>query len=764
VSTLDLQATRDRDARLTLQLAQRLDLGLAVSVLALLGLGLVMVSSASVGIADRDLGDPLYFLRRQGVFVLLGLLVAALVYQVRLAHWEGTGAWLLAFVYFLLVLVLVPGVGKTVNGSTRWLSLGLFNLQVSELAKLFVTVYMAGYLVRHGPQIRESLVGFLRPIVLLAVAAVLLLLEPDFGAAAVLMAIGLGMLFLGGAKIWQFALLAGAVGAALSALAWSSPYRVLRLTSFLDPWTDPYNSGFQLTQSLIAIGSGSWFGVGLGASVQKLFYLPEGPQRLPVCGPGRRARARGDHHGRGPLCVSGLALLSHRALGGAGRPALRRLSGLRNRHVAGAPGLHQHGRQHGPPADQGAHPAADELWGQLHAGELRRRRPAVACPQGDRGARCASPPGLSDRESAVTDARTVLIMAGGTGGHVFPGLAVAERLRALGENVLWLGTAKGLESRLVPAAGFPFFTLPVSGLRGKGPTAWLLAPWRLGIALWGALGLLTRLKPSVVLGLGGFASGPGGLMAAALGRPLVIHEQNAIAGMTNRWLARVADVVLEAFPGTFPARRQAVHVGNPVREAITRIAPPVERFAGRTGRLRLLVLGGSLGALALNESVPEALKRLPEGERPEVWHQSGARTLQEALLAYRSAGVQGRVQPFIEDMAEAYAWADLVLCRAGALTVSELAAVGLGSILVPYPHAVDDHQRANARYLVDARAAVLVPQSRLGTTALVELLSALHRDRERVAAMAKAARELARPRATEQVVEACLALARGNAP
>lgn len=275
MSAVDIQATRDAGQQLQLRLAQRLDLGLTLSVLALLGLGLVMVASASIGIADRNLGDPLYFLKRQAVYVVLGLAAAALAYRIRLAYWEASAGLLLGFAYFLLILVLVPGVGVTVNGSTRWLSLGLFNLQVSEVAKLLFTLYLAGYLTRHGRAVREQFAGFLRPMLLLAGASLLLLMEPDFGAAVVLMAIGLAMLFLAGAKLWQFALLLGGVATALAMLAITTPYRMARLTAFLDPWNDPFNSGFQLTQSLIAIGSGSWFGVGLGASVQKLFYLPE---------------------------------------------------------------------------------------------------------------------------------------------------------------------------------------------------------------------------------------------------------------------------------------------------------------------------------------------------------------------------------------------------------------------------------------------------------------------------------------------------------
>jgi UDP-N-acetylglucosamine--N-acetylmuramyl-(pentapeptide) pyrophosphoryl-undecaprenol N-acetylglucosamine transferase len=275
-------------------------------------------------------------------------------------------------------------------------------------------------------------------------------------------------------------------------------------------------------------------------------------------------------------------------------------------------------------------------------------------------------------------------------------------------------------------------------------------------ALWQAGMILRRLRPPVVLGMGGFVSGPGGVMARLLGIPLVVHEQNAIAGMTNRWLARIARRVMEAFPGTFPPERQATTVGNPVRASIAELPPPAERFAGRTGRRRLLVLGGSQGALALNQLVPQALARLPESERPEVWHQAGGQLHEAAETAYREAGITARLTPFIENMAEAYGWADLVLCRAGALTIAELAAAGVGAILVPFPFAVDDHQTANARFLERDGAALVCPQAALTAERLAMLLRELLSDRDRLLRMAEAARRLAQVDAAEQVALACL--------
>jgi UDP-N-acetylglucosamine--N-acetylmuramyl-(pentapeptide) pyrophosphoryl-undecaprenol N-acetylglucosamine transferase len=349
----------------------------------------------------------------------------------------------------------------------------------------------------------------------------------------------------------------------------------------------------------------------------------------------------------------------------------------------------------------------------------------------------------------------VLIMAGGTGGHVFPALAVARALRGRNETVVWLGTRQGLESRLVPQEGFPLETIRVSGLRRKGPDAWLTAPWQLLVAIIDALRVVRERRPKVVLGMGGFASGPGGFAAWLLGRPLVIHEQNTVAGLTNRLLAGLAREVLEAFPGSFSAGRATRVTGNPVRDDISALPDPRQRLAGRTGPLRVLVLGGSQGARVLNETVPEALALLDEPARPEVWHQAGPATLEVARAAYREAGVSARVDAFIEDMAVAYAWADLVVCRSGALTVSELAAAGLPAVLVPFPGAVDDHQTRNAAFLVDRGAAVLVPQPEFSPQRLATELRRYGADRTRVLEAALRARELARPGATGEIADLC---------
>jgi UDP-N-acetylglucosamine--N-acetylmuramyl-(pentapeptide) pyrophosphoryl-undecaprenol N-acetylglucosamine transferase len=348
----------------------------------------------------------------------------------------------------------------------------------------------------------------------------------------------------------------------------------------------------------------------------------------------------------------------------------------------------------------------------------------------------------------------VLVMAGGTGGHVFPALAVAESLRSRGVEVVWIGTRLGLEARIVPQAGFPVEWIEIGGLRGKALATRLGAPVNIGVAITQALRIMLRLRPNVVLGMGGYATGPGGVAAWLTRRPLVIHEQNAIAGTTNRLLARIARRVLSAFPGAFPDGIETEVVGNPVRPAIAALAPPQDRLGGRDGQpIRLLVLGGSQGALALNEAVPEALARLPEALRPIVRHQAGRNTLDIAQQAYARAGVQAEVSEFIDDMAEAYGWADLAICRSGALTVSELAAAGLASVLVPFPAAVDDHQTLNGGYLVAAGAAVLVPERHLGPDRLARVLAGLVGDRGRLLDMARRARDAARPEALASLAD-----------
>jgi UDP-N-acetylglucosamine--N-acetylmuramyl-(pentapeptide) pyrophosphoryl-undecaprenol N-acetylglucosamine transferase len=351
--------------------------------------------------------------------------------------------------------------------------------------------------------------------------------------------------------------------------------------------------------------------------------------------------------------------------------------------------------------------------------------------------------------------RTILITAGGTGGHVFPGLAVADAMRDAGWRVVWLGAKTGMEARLVPARGYEMAWVRAAALRGKGVLAAVLLPLYLLIGFWQSARAILVHRPDVVLGLGGYVAFPGGMMASLLARPLAVHEQNAIAGLTNRILAGVADRVMVAFPGVL---KNAEWTGNPVRAEIARIPAPDERFANRAGPLRLLVVGGSLGAQALNDAVPKALAEWPLNERPQVVHQSGEKHLESLRASYAAAGVEGELVPFIDDMARRYAEADLVICRAGAITVAELSTAGMASVLVPFPHAVDDHQSANAAFLAERGAAVALPQRELSPARLAALVRSM--DRATLLEMARKARALGKPEAARTVAERCMELAR----
>ncbi|MFV0662502.1 undecaprenyldiphospho-muramoylpentapeptide beta-N-acetylglucosaminyltransferase [Denitromonas sp.] len=350
--------------------------------------------------------------------------------------------------------------------------------------------------------------------------------------------------------------------------------------------------------------------------------------------------------------------------------------------------------------------------------------------------------------------KTLMVMAGGTGGHIYPGIAVAEALRAEGWRIVWLGNADRMEGRLIPERGYETAWIRFGALRGKGVMAKVLLPLNLLRGFWQALVAIRRTQPDVVLGMGGYVSFPGGMMAALLGRPLVVHEQNSVAGLANRVLARVADRIVTGFPKVIKGSRW---LGNPVRADIVALPSPDARFADRDGPLRVLVIGGSLGAKVLNDTVPRALASLAESIRPTVVHQAGASQIDALRASYAAAGIDGDLRPFIDDMAAAYAEADVVICRAGALTVAELAAAGVASILVPLPHAVDDHQTGNARFLADRGAAYLLPQSELSAERLAGILRGL--DRRRLRDMANAARAQARPDAAAEVAQQCRELA-----
>jgi UDP-N-acetylglucosamine--N-acetylmuramyl-(pentapeptide) pyrophosphoryl-undecaprenol N-acetylglucosamine transferase len=361
---------------------------------------------------------------------------------------------------------------------------------------------------------------------------------------------------------------------------------------------------------------------------------------------------------------------------------------------------------------------------------------------------------ITHATTTLTPQAVALVMAGGTGGHIFPGLAVAEALRERGWRVHWLGAPASMEERLVPPRGFAFEPVQFGGLRGKGLATLALAPFKLLRAFWQSWQVVRRVKPDVVLGLGGYITFPGGMMAVLAGKPLVLHEQNSVAGLANKVLARVADRCFTAYPQALP---QGEWVGNPLRAEFVRQPDPAQRFAGRTGPLRLLVLGGSLGAKGLNDVVPAALALLPAEQRPLVRHQSGAHHVDALRAAYAQAGVQADVTPFIDDTAQAMADADLLVCRAGASTVTELAAVGAASVLVPFPHAVDDHQTHNARFLVDAGAATLVQQRDLSAAVLASIIQ--NSERTSLVNQALMAKKMQKTEAVSRMVATCEQLA-----
>lgn len=358
--------------------------------------------------------------------------------------------------------------------------------------------------------------------------------------------------------------------------------------------------------------------------------------------------------------------------------------------------------------------------------------------------------------------KVALIMAGGTGGHVFPALAVAEALRERGVKVHWLGTRVGIESRVVPDAGFDISYIKIKGLRGNGILRWVLAPFKIMFATIQAVQICLNIKPSFVLGMGGFVTWPGGVASRLLAKPLVIHEQNAIPGLTNRLLGKIATRVLQAFPNAFKSNKTVYHTGNPVRKSILNLEKPEKRYASHQAPTRILIVGGSLGAQALNEVVPGAVAMIDSEQKVEIWHQAGKQKLESTKARYKSENADAncvdlKIVEFIDDIDQAYQWADLVICRAGAMTIAEISNVGIASLLVPYPYAVDDHQTANARYLSDAGAALLIQQKDLSPSRLAnELQNLIKQGRQHLLEMANRALQLGRPDATEVVVQHCM--------
>ena len=351
--------------------------------------------------------------------------------------------------------------------------------------------------------------------------------------------------------------------------------------------------------------------------------------------------------------------------------------------------------------------------------------------------------------------RPVMILAGGTGGHVFPALAVARELKQRGVPVIWVGTERGIEARVVPSAGFSLALVHVQGLRGKGMKQYLRAPFIIAKAMLEGLKIIRKYKPCAVLGMGGFVSGPCALVGVIFRKPLIIHEQNAVIGLTNRILAPLSEIMFTGFP--IKSKKASIeYCGNPVRNELMSMADPKVRLNRSDKRKRLLIVGGSLGALALNELLPQTVKIISDSMQIDVWHQTGANKRERVLWSYQQQDIHAQVDEFIDDMAKAYAWADLIVCRSGAITLAEIAAVGLGSVLVPYPYAVDDHQTANAHSYVQANAACLLSESEITAEKLAKLLTTLLSDNERLLSMANAAKKLGQINASKRVADACM--------
>jgi cell division protein FtsW len=721
--TLAARQVRGDPARSALRRRERsvagVDYPLLVCALGLVAFGVVMVASASMSIAANCCDDPFYYVTRHGLALGLALTAAVLAYSVPVDWWERGGVWLFLLGLLSLVLVLVPGVGREVNGATRWIPLGPLNLQPSELVKLFAIIYVSGYLVRHADDVVNRISGFIRPMLLIGIAGALILQQPDFGTTAVMLATVMGLLFLGGVSVMPFVVCSWSCRRALGA-GLISPYRLQRVTSFLDPWEDPFNTGYQLSQALIAFGRGEWLGVGLGNGIQKQFFPSGGPYGLHCIGRRRGARPGRDAGVDRGIRVPDLAgLLDRGARGGRRRAFAAYVAqgiglglGLQafvnigvNVGMLPTKGLTLPFMSYGSNSLIAACMAIAIL---LRIDAMVRRIEAEKGPHGGCHGYARSRHGRGHRRACLSRAR----------GRRAPARA--------GHGVFWIGTRRGMESRLVPEHGLEMEWIRIEGCAAKGSLRSSAHPSRSRLHS-GRPRILRRRRPSVVLGMGGFASGPGGLAARVLGLPLVIHEQNFVPGMTNQWLARIATRVFEAFPGSFPGARG--------RNRLRKSGAPRDRRSAAAARAS----GAAPRGRDRRAASAPGPGRLPRGSGPERDGPRGAGGAAAGAASERAPSgrrahardradglsrgrCRGEVTPFIQDMAEAYGWADLVVCRAGALTVSELAAAGVASVLVPYPFAVDDHQVGNARYLADVGAARLVIQRDLTVAGLTALL------------------------------------------
>jgi UDP-N-acetylglucosamine--N-acetylmuramyl-(pentapeptide) pyrophosphoryl-undecaprenol N-acetylglucosamine transferase len=742
--------------------AQRWDPWLMAPVLLLVAFGLVMVYSSSAVFAGEKLGDGAYYLKRQALWALAGALGMAAMLKLGYRRLEPLAYPGLVLAMALLALVLAPGIGHVAGGARRWIQLGPVGFQPGEIAKVALVVYLARSCARKRSKMRLFTIGFLPHCIVTAAMVVLLLRQPDFGTAVTCVVLLGSLLFAAGARLGYLAAAVVAAAPAAGYLVISQPYRLERIRAFLDPFADPRGSGYQLAESLMAFGSGGMSGLGLGEGKQKLFYLPAAHTDfiLPMIGEelgfagvllvvalfavllwrGFRAAWRSPDPFGCYLAVGFTVLIGFQVFVNAGM-ALGMLptKGMTLPFVS---------------------------YGGTSLAVMMTAAGALLSVSGGAGG-YLSAPGRAARGACARGGGggviRLLIAGGGTGGHLFPGIALAEEFatRHPQNRVLFVGTAKGLEATVVPREGFEIELIEVEGIKRRGLLALLRALWMVPRAVVQSMRILRRWKPDVVVGVGGYASGPVVLAAWLLRIPTAIQEQNALPGITNRVLGRFARCIFTAFEAaerSFPRRK--VHLlGNPIRRAL--MDNYLVGGAPEAGRRPMLfVTGGSQGAHALNLRMVEAAAQLGDlKERIQIVHQTGEKDRDEVDGKYRALGFPAEVHAFIREMAQAYLRADLVVCRAGAATLAELTVSRKPAILVPYPHAADNHQELNAKEMVDAGAAVMIREADLTADRLAQEIRAILGDADRRKRMERASGLLGRPEAAREIADLCVELA-----
>ena len=734
-----------------LQVQPKWDYLLLLAVLSLVGLGLVMVLSSSFMLARERFGDPYHFFRPQVVYVLLGLVVMVTLKNIPYRLFCRLSRLILLLSLIALTLVLIPGIGHSAGGAARWLKLGGLSFQPTEIAKVALVIWLAASLAAKRERLKSFTRGLLPYLLVLGCMVCLTAAEPDFGSSAILCLLAGIMFFVSGVRLTHLITLVLAAVPVVYLLIIRYPYRLKRIAAFMSPWDDPLGAGYHIIHSFMAFASGGLTGLGPGGGRQKLFFLPEphtdfifavvgeelGFVGVGFCGcsipdPGLEGHSRGPGRVRPSGDVPGPGVDPHHRLAS----------------------LHEHGRGRGIAAHQGPDTPVFQLRRFGHAGQFRL--PGSDHERGRSGE-------AKEMTAAVRhEAFRLMVAGGGTGGHLFPGVAVAEEFlsRDPETKVLFVGTGRPVEAAVLDPRNLPHRTITAAGLKGMGLIGRLRSLARIPVGLLQSLGIIMGFKPDVVLGVGGYVSGPVGLAAKILMRPAAVQEQNSIPGLTNRMLGRIVDAVFISFEASrkfFPAGK--VHMtGNPVRREIAAAAGAERRSSGEG--FTLLVAGGSQGAHAVNMAVVEAVRLLAgEVRGVRVIHQTGSADEAEVRAAYSSMGVKAEVEAFIHDMERVYLEADLAICRAGALTLAEISALGLPSILIPLPTAADNHQEINALSLVEAGAAEMIVQKDLTAETLSGRIKALAGNRSALDRMSLAARTASRPDAVAAICDLCLKLA-----